>query len=279
VLDEADRMLDMGFHGDVTSISAQVRPDRQVLFFSATWNACVQNLSKNLCQKGSCPVRISQGQDHHDSMLSESACLHKAREGITQQVVVIDHGGNWETQAQEKRKLLEEHLRQVLSESEEHKVLVFVNQKLLADSLAAQLQKDGFKADVMHGGKTQDYRLWSLDQFRKGYLRLLVCTDVLGRGIDIPSVSHVVVHEMGSIEDYVHRIGRTARGRYGKGHALVFFEFWNREPEIASQLIDVLRSSGQEVPGDLQRIASEASRKYDKASGYHAASWSKTMLG
>merc|ERR1711924_218729 len=148
----------------------------------------------------------------------------------------------------------------------EHKVLVFVSQKQLADELAQQLQRDGFEADVMHGGKTQVYRLWSLEQFRQGNIRLLVCTDVLGRGIDIPSVSHVVIHEMGTIEDYVHRIGRTARGEHGTGHALVFFEYWERYPEIASQLIEVLRRSKQRVPAELVNIAEEVESGKRKAS-------------
>merc|ERR1711974_346560 len=126
-----------------------------------------------------------------------------------------------------------------------------------ADKLSTRLRTQGFKADAMHGGKSQDYRLWVLDQFRKGFLRVLVCTDVLGRGIDIPSVSHIVIHEMGDIEDYVHRIGRTARGRYGKGHALVFFEYWDGNPQIAADLIDVLTTSKQHVPVELLRIAVE----------------------
>merc|ERR1711937_598345 len=103
------------------------------------------------------------------------------------------------------------------------------------------------------------YRLWVLDEFRKGSLQLLVCTDVLGRGIDLPSVSHVVIHEMGDIEDYIHRIGRTARGRYGKGHALVFFEHGKCSPHVAADLIDVLIASKQHIPKDLQHIAESVS--------------------
>lgn len=81
-----------------------------------------------------------------------------------------------------------------------------------------------------------------------------MATDVVGRGIDIPSVSHVVVFDMGSIDDYVHRIGRTARGKNGKGHALAFFEFWHKDPGIAAELMDLLIASKQPVPEDSDAL-------------------------
>eukprot|EP00408_Alexandrium_pacificum_P020057 CAMPEP_0171209804 /NCGR_PEP_ID=MMETSP0790-20130122/28781_1 /TAXON_ID=2925 /ORGANISM="Alexandrium catenella, Strain OF101" /LENGTH=566 /DNA_ID=CAMNT_0011675419 /DNA_START=1 /DNA_END=1697 /DNA_ORIENTATION=+ len=260
VLDEADRMLDLGFQDDVNELARLMRKDRQVLFFSATWNADVQKLAQGLCRSGSKPVRISYGQGGGDA--TEQDARHQAREGIVQQVVVVDEDGGdreaqWERQDKKKRAFLEKHLREVLEASPEHKVLVFVSMKQFADEVSAQLQKAGFSADAMHGGRSQEYRLWVLDQFRRGDLRLLVCTDVLGRGIDIPSVSHVVIYEMGEIQDYIHRIGRTARGRHGKGHALVFFEYWEGAPNGAAELIDVLAASKQTVPADLRRIADE----------------------
>ena len=120
VLDEADRMLDMGFHGDVTTISDQVRPERQVLFFSATWSRDVQTLARGLCHEGSRPVRISVGQagrpDGEDAEDAQAA--HMARKGIEQEVVVVDFPGDWERQAAEKRRLLEEYLQDRLEESE-----------------------------------------------------------------------------------------------------------------------------------------------------------------
>jgi len=176
-----------------------------------------------------------------------------------QEVIVVDRKGDdhWERQEEDKNAIMERHLREVLSASDQHKVLVFVSRKDLADKVSGRLQTLGFKADAMHGGKAHDYRLWVLDQFRKGEIRLLVCTDVLGRGIDIPSVSHVVIHEMGEIEDYVHRIGRTARGRYGTGHALVFFEYWEGFPQLAADLIEVLEASSQAVPKELRGIADD----------------------
>jgi len=280
VLDEADRMLDMGFHDDVAGIAGHMKGDRQMLFFSATWGVHVQKLAQGLCRAGSKPVRISCGQSGTRGD-EEGSAKPMAREGISQQVIVVDHKGekHWEQQETEKNHILDKHLQDVLNASEEHKVLVFVSQKVLADKVSKRFQSLGYKADAMHGGRAQEYRLWVLDQFRKGELRVLVCTDVLGRGIDIPSVSHVVIHEMGEIEDYVHRIGRTARGKYGKGHALIFFEYWEGYPHLASDLIGVLEASKQNVPQELRKIADEVTqgkRSVRIEAPKHGSSWKKT---
>merc|ERR1719436_1222961 len=136
-----------------------------------------------------------------------------------------------------KRRLLDLHIRNVLVASPDNKILVFVSKKGFADELSENLTKDGIKADAMHGGRKQDQRLWVLDEFRKGKIRLLVATDVLGRGIDIPDVSHVVIYEMGAIDDYIHRIGRTGRGLSGVGHALVFFEYYWKLSSNAAELV------------------------------------------
>merc|ERR1712060_196564 len=92
---------------------------------------------------------------------------------------------------------------------------------------------------------------------RDATLRILVATDVIGRGLDIPNVTHVVVFDMNGVQDYIHRIGRTGRGKNGKGHALVFFEYSDKAPAIAGELIEVLKRSGQVVPPELQKIADE----------------------
>eukprot|EP00811_Abedinium_folium_P030204 NODE_4819_length_1842_cov_11.815743.p1 GENE.NODE_4819_length_1842_cov_11.815743~~NODE_4819_length_1842_cov_11.815743.p1 ORF type:complete len:519 (+),score=158.14 NODE_4819_length_1842_cov_11.815743:164-1558(+) len=257
VLDEADRMLDMGFHDEVNSIAGHLKRKRQVLFFSATWCAEVQSLARALCYKCSEPVRISYGQE----AVGDDVAAHlQAREDIVQEVIVIDCNNNsddhWEQQEKIKNEAMDAHLTRVLQASEDHKILVFVSRKDLADKVSARLRAQGFSADAMHGGRPQEWRLWVLDQFRKGALRVLVCTDVLGRGIDIPSISHVVIHEMGDIEGYVHRIGRTARGRDGKGHALTFFEYWEGYPRLAAELASVLSASGQHVPQGAPRLLS-----------------------
>jgi len=254
-LDEADRMLDLGFQGDVSQISGQVRPERQVLFFSATWQSSVQALAKGLCENGRAPVRISVGQHNQQETAMDAPLC--ARRGITQEVIVVDHPDNWELQLKTKNDILEKHLYEVLQSNEDHKVLVFVSQKDFADTLCNKLWEDGFQTGAMHSGKAQESRLNTLERFRQGRIRLLIATDVLGRGIDIPSVSHVVIYEMGTVEDYIHRIGRTARGKDAKGHALVFFEYYWKMPEIAGQLVKVLEESEQPVPQALLAIVKQ----------------------
>ena len=117
--------------------------------------------------------------------------------------------------------------------SENQNLLVSASNKKVADELKNKPWKEDFETCARHSGKAQESRLWTFEPFRQGCLRLLVATDVLDYGISMPSLTHVVVHDPASNEDYVHRIGRTARGNFGKGHALVFFEHYNEELWIA----------------------------------------------
>jgi ATP-dependent RNA helicase DDX5/DBP2 len=247
VLDEADRMLEEGFEDQVGSIAEGIRPDRQTLFFSATWPTEVQELAERMCgSQGQSPVLVKIGQ-------KEEGDGPTSREDIIQEVVVFDDD-DWEMNDKKKQRLLYAHLWEVMSKKS-HKVLVFVSRKDLADQMVSKLWNAGIAANAMHGGKTQDARLSVLDDFKRGHTKLLVTTDVMGRGLDIPDISHVVVYDMGDIEDYVHRIGRTARGPYGKGHALTFFEYDRKWPQLAQELCQVLEQSGQEVPAELCTVA------------------------
>eukprot|EP00434_Breviolum_minutum_P017263 symbB.v1.2.015239.t2/scaffold1132.1/size136097/10 len=246
VLDEADRMLECGFEEQVGRIGRTIRRDRHTLFFSATWPPKVQHMAQLMCSSELPPVRIMAGQ-------RQDGDGPTSREDILQEVVVFEQP-TWEERDSAKQELLYAHLREVLS-NESHKTLVFVGRKNLADTLASRLKSEGFRANVMHGGKSQDSRLATLEAFRNGEIQLLVTTDVMGRGLDIPGISHVVCYDMGDIEDYVHRIGRTARGPYGKGHALTFYEYDKKWPNLPRKLVAVLEQSGQEVPPELAALA------------------------
>lgn len=250
-------MLDSGFLGDMEHLSSMITPSKQMAFFSATWPKEVEGLANNLCTSGQCVTIRVAAVGRHDIEQLQTA------EGIHQEVVMIPEleGGRgknkWGKQDEIKKNLLDAHLKQALASSPISKILIFVNDKEFANELTQKLYNEGVQADCIHGGRTQDRRLAILEDFRQARLRILVATDVIGRGLDIPNVSHVVVFDMNGVEDYVHRIGRTGRGVDGKGHALVFFEYSEKASTIAGDLVDVLKRSGQVVPPDLQKIADE----------------------
>lgn len=247
VLDEADRMLDSGFGEQLDTIAGALQPGRQTLFFSATWPAEVRNCARKMCHTP--PIKISVGQQQDTSGPA-------TRSDIVQEIVVFD-GGDWKETEAKKKEMLNSHLRTLL-QNEEFKVLVFVNMKNMAWELAGQLNDEGFAADFMYGGRSQDSRKEIIDKFKAGTIKLLCTTDVMARGLDIPGISHVVVFDCyGEIDEYVHRIGRTARGPYGCGHALTFYEYDPKFPDLPGQLITLLKSAEQVVPEQLQVIADE----------------------
>ena len=196
VLDEADRMLDMGFIRDIKKILVLLPKQRQNLLFSATFPAEIKMLA--------------------DGMLNKPALVEVARqtataELITQRVYPVDR--------ERKRELLT-HL---IKEHNWHQVLVFTRTKHGANRLAEQLGKDGIPALAIHGNKSQAARTRALAEFKSGDLQVLVATDIAARGIDIIELPHVVNFELPNVaEDYVHRIGRTGRaGSEGEASSLV----------------------------------------------------------
>jgi ATP-dependent RNA helicase DDX5/DBP2 len=252
VLDEADRMLELGFRGDMEQIASAIRPERQTAFFSATWSQEIQGVASTFATEAPVTIRVGQAGGAGDDKLT-------ARKGIKQEVVVVDFPQErkpWIKQAEKKNELLEVHIKQAMA-NDKNKMILFVNSKMIADELADKLYKEGIYCDTLHGGRPQEKRLSVLDEFRKGKTQLLIATDVMGRGLDVEGVTHVVVYEMGGVEDYIHRIGRTGRGKDGKGHALVFFEFSDKYPDWAKGLIEVLEKSEQPVPDDLRKIAAD----------------------
>ena len=196
VLDEADRMLDMGFIRDIRKILALLPKNRQNLLFSATFSGDIKKLADSLLNK---PVHI------------EVARRNMAADSIDQTVHPVD------------RKRKRELLSFLIGSQDWRQVLVFTRTKHGANKLAQQLERDGLSAAAIHGNKSQGARTRALANFKQGEVRILVATDIAARGLDIDQLPHVVNFELPNVpEDYVHRIGRTGRaGNEGEAISLV----------------------------------------------------------
>ncbi|MGB8239530.1 MAG: DEAD/DEAH box helicase, partial [Azonexus sp.] len=196
VLDEADRMLDMGFIRDIRKIIALLPKQRQNLMFSATFSPDIRELAAGLLHQ---PVSV------------DVAPRNTAAETVTQRVI--------ETNREQKKDLL----LYLFETRSLNQVLIFTRTKHGADALARHLEKAGIKSAALHGNKSQGARTRALSEFKDGKLVALVATDIAARGIDIDSLPHVINYEIPNIaEDYVHRIGRTGRaGLEGEALSLV----------------------------------------------------------
>ncbi|MEA1893082.1 MAG: DEAD/DEAH box helicase [Campylobacterota bacterium] len=196
ILDEADRMLDMGFINDIKKVMAIIPKQRQNLLFSATYSDEIKKLSDRLL---------------NSPTLIEVARRNTASETVKQAVYPVD---------KTRKRELVTHL---IKEGKWKQVLIFTRTKHGANRLSGQLEKDGISSAAIHGNKSQNARTKALADFKKGEIRVLVATDIAARGIDIDQLPHVVNYELPNIsEDYVHRIGRTGRaGNNGEAISLV----------------------------------------------------------
>jgi len=229
VLDEADRMLDMGFEIQIRKICSQIRQDRQTLMFSATWPMEIRNLAASFQRDF---IRVHVG--------SEELI---ANNDVRQHVMVVE----------ECEKM--GRLADILYKVGKQKVLVFTKTKRMADTLHISLGRNfGSAVMVIHGDKEQAHRDRVLDNFRRDSSAILVATDVAARGLDIKDLDVVINYDFPTcIEDYVHRIGRT--GRAGKtGDSYTFVSSADPSKTIRD-LIDVLQRAKQEIPQDLQDFA------------------------
>ena len=196
VLDEADRMLDMGFSKEIRKVHPLLPKRHQTLLFSATYSDKVRKLSKLVLTK---PAFI------------ETSKKNSTVDSINQIAYLVD--------TDKKAQLL----AYLIGSRNYPQVLVFTRTKLSADFLVEELKKDGLKCGVIHGDKTQANRLKTLKQFKEGQIKVLVATDIASRGLDIEELPYVINYELPSVpEDYVHRVGRTGRaGRDGEAISLL----------------------------------------------------------
>jgi len=220
ILDEADRMLDMGFMPDLKRILALLPKQRQNLMFSATFSNEIKKLSEAFL---------------HNPTLIEVARSNATAENVTQKVYLVEQANK------------HAQLTDILRGSDASQVIVFTKTKLTASRLAKQLQREGLVADAIHGDKSQKERMEALDAFKQGKVAVLIATDVAARGLDIDQLPMVINYEIPSApEDYVHRIGRTGRaGASGTAISLVSPE----EEKYLAEIEKLIKRQIDKVPG------------------------------
>ncbi|ELR07313.1 hypothetical protein GMDG_02493 [Pseudogymnoascus destructans 20631-21] len=249
VLDEADRMLDKGFEEEIRKIINTARPlgKRQTLMFTATWPESVRSLASTFMTS---PIKIAIGDNPTGDL--------RANTRIVQKVEVVDPRGK------------EYRLLQILKEHQsgsqkDDRIIVFCLYKKEATRVEGFLRSKGIRVAGIHGDLSQEQRTKSLDAFKKGTTPVLVATDVAARGLDIPAVKLVLNCTFPlTVEDYVHRIGRT--GRAGK-EGLAITLFTEHDKAQSGALINVLKAANQPVPDELLKFGTTVKKKGHEAYG------------